>query len=86
MCYDDISGVNGVEKEVVCPRCKTKMEYRVEIEFKENGGRIIRYYYWCPRCGYRLNDLVINVDKDDSKLKIVAEQYIIVKRREKQAS
>ncbi len=68
--------------EVVCPRCRTRMEYRLEIEFRENGGRIIRYYYWCPRCGYRLNDLVVNVSKNGSNVKVVVEQYIVVRRRQ----
>jgi C4-type Zn-finger protein len=53
------------------------MEYRVEIEFSSNGGRIIRYYYWCPRCGYRLNDMVITVGRDSGKVRIVLEQYVL---------
>ena len=73
--------MDTVEREVACPRCRTRMEYRVEIEFKENGGRIIRYYYWCPRCGYRLNDLVVYVSKDGGRVKVTAEQYVLVRRR-----
>ncbi|KSW12261.1 hypothetical protein CF15_05790 [Pyrodictium occultum] len=37
------------------------MEYRVEIEFGSDGAKRIRYYYRCPRCGYRLPDMTIIV-------------------------
>ncbi|ABM81034.1 hypothetical protein [Hyperthermus butylicus] len=64
-------GMDGI----VCPRCRTHMEYRVEIEFR-NGGRIVRYYYWCPRCGYRVNDLLVNIGKNGGKVRIVLEEYV----------
>ncbi len=68
--------VNG---EVVCPRCGTRMEYRVEIEFGENGAKRIRYYYRCPRCGYRENDLVLMIRRDGAgKIVIEKEEYIKV--------
>ena len=60
------------------------MEYRVEIEFR-NGGRIVRYYYWCPRCGYRVSDLVVNVGKNGGKVRIVLEEYVTRTRPARQS-
>ena len=76
------SAVQEDVKEVVCPRCRTRMEYRVEIEFTSNGGRVIRYYYWCPRCGYRLNDLIVTVGRNSGKVRIVVEQYVVRRKGE----
>ena len=53
--------MTGAKYEKPCPRCRTRMEYRVEMEFGENGMRRIRYYYRCPRCGYRVHDLSLVV-------------------------
>ncbi|ALL01176.1 hypothetical protein Pyrde_1128 [Pyrodictium delaneyi] len=69
--------------EKTCPRCRTRMEYRVEMEFGENGMRRIRYYYRCPRCGYRLQDLVIVVKRGDNGGVIVEREEYIERKTER---
>ena len=44
---------------VVCPRCGSKMVYVIEIE--GSNSKTIRYYYRCPVCGYKLEDLSLTV-------------------------
>lgn len=61
--------------EVDCPRCGTRMEYRVEIEFG-NGSRRIRYYYRCPRCGYREQDLLLVVRRNGAGIIVEKEEYL----------
>ncbi len=62
-------------KRVACPRCGTPMEFWVEIEYVEDAKRI-KYYYKCPRCGYRLQDAVITLRRSNGGLVIEREEYI----------
>ncbi len=62
-------------KRVACPRCGTPMEFWVEIEYVE-GAKRIKYYYKCPRCGYRLQDAVITLRRSNGGLVIEREEYI----------
>ncbi len=67
--------------EVVCYKCGTKMEHWAEVE---HNGAISRkhYYYKCPRCGYRLGDLTIKIERrEDRGIVLSLEEYIVVKRR-----
>jgi len=63
------------EEGVPCPRCGVKMEYWVEIELGENGQRRIKYYYRCPRCGYRVSDAVLVVKRVDGRIVVEREEY-----------
>ncbi len=63
-----------------CPRCGTVMEYRVEIELGDGVRRIV-YYYRCPRCGYRLQDLVLTVSRRNGRIRIEAYEYIAAAKR-----
>ncbi len=67
--------------EVACYRCGTRMEHWAEVE---HDGAISRkyYYYKCPRCGYRLGDLTVKIQKQKGKGVVLSvEEYIVVKRR-----
>ncbi len=71
-----------VEKEVVCPRCGTRMTYRIEAELGNGNGRTVYYYYRCPRCGYRLQDLVVRVKRNNgSPMMVVITSYARYARR-----
>jgi C4-type Zn-finger protein len=70
--------LNG--RKVACPKCGTPMEYWVEIELESSGARRIKYYYKCPRCGYRLQDAIIAVKREDGKLVVEREEYRVVAR------
>ena len=61
--------------EVVCPRCGTRMEYRVEVELGNGVQRKSTYYYRCPRCGYRILDLVVTVRRSDGRVRIEVTEY-----------
>ncbi len=64
------------EKRVICPRCGNPMAYFIEIE--GGNSKRLRYYYKCPVCGYRLDDLVLSVRRVDSGLEI---ESLEVRRR-----
>lgn len=49
--------------EMTCPRCRTRLEFRIEIELGNGDMRRIIYYYKCPRCLYRLIDATIVVKR-----------------------
>jgi C4-type Zn-finger protein len=40
--------------EVLCPRCRTSMEYMSEVE--RSGEVVVSYFYRCPACGFRVLD------------------------------
>jgi len=65
-----------------CPRCRTRLEYRMEAEIGDGSRRVIRYYYRCPRCGYRIYDSVIVVKKNGSKtiLELTEPIYAVARR------
>ncbi len=67
--------------EVVCPKCGTRMEYRVEVELGDGAYRRAVYYYRCPRCGYRAQDLVMVVKRNNGKLVVEVEERVIVAAR-----
>ena len=46
-------------ERVLCPRCGSQMVYLIDIE--GGNSRKIHYYYRCPLCGYRLDDLYVIV-------------------------
>ncbi len=48
------------DHQVVCPRCGSKMMYIIEAE--GSNKRRIRYYYRCPVCGYKLEDLAVSIE------------------------
>ncbi len=62
------------ERRMPCPRCGTPMEYWVEIELGD-GYKKIKYYYKCPRCGYRLQDEIIVVRRNGSNIIVEREEY-----------
>ncbi len=66
--------------EVSCPRCGTRMEYRVEIELGNGVYRRATYYYRCPRCGYRVQDLVVTLRRSNGRVRIEVEEYQVVGR------
>jgi DNA-directed RNA polymerase subunit RPC12/RpoP len=68
-------------QEVSCPRCGNRMELWVEVELKNGNGRRIRYYYKCPRCLNRLEDLTVSIERKNGKLVLEAEERIYVLRR-----
>ena len=70
------TGLEGVP----CPRCGTRMEYWVEIEVDGSDGRRVKYYYRCPRCGYRINDAVVRVKRSNGSIAITVEEYRLVRR------
>jgi len=57
---------------MLCPRCKVELEYRVEIEFHDGSGRLVTYYYRCPRCGYRRSDLQVTIRRSNGLVVIEA--------------
>ncbi|HIC99203.1 MAG TPA: hypothetical protein EYP08_06105 [Pyrodictiaceae archaeon] len=59
--------------EMACPRCRTKLEYRIEIELGNGDMRRIIYYYRCPRCLYRLTDATVVVRKNNGSKRLVIE-------------
>ncbi len=59
-----------------CPRCFTRLEYRMEIEIGDGSRRVVRYYYRCPRCGYRIPDSEIIVKKNGSKVLLQLSEYV----------
>jgi len=59
--------------EMACPRCRTRLEFRIEIELGNGDMRRIIYYYKCPRCLYRLTDATIVVRKNNSNKGLVLE-------------
>ena len=61
-------------KRMTCPRCGTSMEHWVEIEIA-NGGKQIKYYYKCPRCSYRVNDLVLSIKRQNGAIVVTKEEY-----------
>lgn len=63
-------------REVVCPRCGTRMEYRVEVELGNGIQRRSTYYYRCPRCGYRILDLVVTVKRDNGRVRVEIAEYL----------
>jgi len=50
------------------------MEYWVEIELSD-GHKRIKYYYKCPRCGYRLQDETIVVRRNGASIVVEREEY-----------
>lgn len=66
---------------VACPKCGTPMEYWVEIELGSDGSKKIKYYYKCPRCGYRLNDAVVIVKRENGFIVVEREEYRVVHAR-----
>ncbi len=63
------------ERAVACPRCGVRMEYWVEMELGSDGTKRIKYYYRCPRCGYRLMDAVITVKRVDGRIILEREEH-----------
>lgn len=59
---------------ITCPRCGVSMEHWVEIEIFD-GGKKIKYYYKCPRCSYRVNDLILSVKRRNGTVIIIKEEY-----------
>jgi len=59
--------------EITCPRCRTRLEFRIEIELGNGDMRRIVYYYRCPRCLYRLTDATIVVKKNNGSKGLVIE-------------
>jgi DNA-directed RNA polymerase subunit RPC12/RpoP len=57
------------------------MEYRVEIELGNGTSRRATYYYRCPRCGYRVQDLVLTVKRSDGTIRVEVREYSIVVSR-----
>jgi DNA-directed RNA polymerase subunit RPC12/RpoP len=57
------------------------MEYRVEVELGNGMYRRATYYYRCPRCGYRVQDLVVVMRRSDGKLVIESEERVAVAAR-----
>ncbi len=64
------------EKRVICPRCGNLMVYMIEIE--GGNSKRLKYYYKCPVCGYKLDDLVLSVRRGDEGLEI---ESLEVKKR-----
>ncbi len=62
--------------EIVCPRCKTRMEYRLEIELGDGNYRKLIYYYRCPRCGYRVHDMLLNIKRNNGQLVVEVEELV----------
>ena len=48
--------------KVTCPRCGVYMDLLAESE-SVSGEKVIRYFYRCPACGYRLSASVIRVKR-----------------------
>jgi C4-type Zn-finger protein len=53
--------------KVTCPRCGVYMDLLAESE-SMSGEKVIRYFYRCPACGYRLSASVIKVKKEDDSV------------------
>jgi C4-type Zn-finger protein len=70
------------DRRMPCPKCGTLMEYWVEIELGD-GYKKIKYYYKCPRCGYRLQDETIIIRRNGSSLVVEREEYRFVGIRSK---
>lgn len=50
------------------------MDHWVEIEVVDDAKRV-KYYYKCPKCGHRVNDLTLSIRKRDGSLVITKEEY-----------
>ncbi|MGC9106048.1 MAG: hypothetical protein ACP5HQ_06465 [Thermoprotei archaeon] len=54
--------------KVACPRCGVYMDLLAESE-NASGEKVIRYFYKCPACGYRLPSSTIRIRKqNDSEI------------------
>jgi len=54
------------------------MEYWVEMESGGDGARRVKYYYKCPRCGYRVFDAVVTVRRVDGFIVLEKEEFRVV--------
>jgi len=70
----------GVGKKMSCPRCGTPMEYWVEIEIGD-GFKKVKYYYKCPRCGYRLQDETLIIKRNSGGIVLEKEEYRLIAAR-----
>ena len=58
---------------VPCPKCGIFMDLLVESESLGNE-KVIRYYYRCPACGFRLPLSVVKVRRSDSEITLAIEK------------
>lgn len=55
---------------VVCPRCKTKMDYGMETENLADGTKRIKSYYKCTVCSYRIEDMLAIIEKSNGSARL----------------
>ncbi|HEU97562.1 MAG TPA: hypothetical protein ENO36_01740 [Fervidicoccus fontis] len=60
---------------VICPKCHTAMEFSMETESFGNGIKKVSTFYKCPVCGYRIQDMVIEVNRYNGSAKLKLSKY-----------
>ncbi len=59
--------------KVPCPKCGIFMDLLVESENVGNE-KVVRYYYRCPACGFRLTLSTIRIVRKDSEIALAIEK------------